>query len=177
MARARLPGLHAQLLDEGNPTSISMENALRNCHVAPRPRRKLHKGFRSLEEGSRDCPQALRQEISVSCARSVRPVIAYLSWTEFKGGRGNKALANTPWEGLGRRAGGHQSFLQSPTANSKHRFLLGSVLQNQRVSPQNSSRYLEVRNKDSISRSRLPTSLRSQTNVDRAEFWPSQRPH
>lgn len=113
----------------------------------------------------------------MSCARSLRPVIAYLSWTEFKGSRGNKALANTPWEGLGRRVGGHQSSLQSPAANSKHRFPPRSAScwdrcckTNVFPPPQNSSQYLEMRNKDSISRSHLPTSPRSQTNVGRARF-------
>lgn len=114
----------------------------------------------------------------MSCARSVRPVIAYLSWTEFKGGRGNKALANTPWEGLGRRVGGHQSSLQNPHSQLKaplptpQCFLLGSVLQNQRVfPPQNSFQCLAVGNEDGISRSHLPTQAQISDKRKPCMFW------
>lgn len=108
----------------------------------------------------------------MSCARSVRPVIAYLSWTEFKGGRGNKALANTPWEGLGRRVGGHQSSLQNPHSQLKaplptpQCFLLGSALQNQRVfPPKTHSNALQLGMRTASQGLTSPPKPRSQTNV------------
>lgn len=177
MARARLPGLRAQLLDEGNPPSISMENALGNGHVAPRPRSKTPQ--RLQVSGGRQKGPA--PGVKAGDRRELRPLAPSCDRLSFLDG-----VQRQPWkQSVGKHALGRawekgwrppelpakpRSQLKAPLPTAE-RFLLGSVPQNQRVSPpQNSSQYLEMRNKDSISRSHLPTSPRSQTNVGHAWF-------